>query len=294
MTQEQNTAVGGTSRVRARVYAYGVFACAVSAAGIVAGLPGRPAAHLPWLPLALFVAVVVASENLAVLLPSLTSVSPTTMAVMAALVVYTQSAPSASVVLAAAMTAAVAGLVWSLAKPGKWHLMAFNSGQMSLAAAAAAAVYLVIPRGSGLAVLVPIACAAAVFTTINVVLVIVAMSLEHSIPAREVWREIRPTTPGTVVFGILGALIGQLYTSVGPVAVVLLIGPLYIARATVLSSIRLKETKDQAIAVFLRAIKAKDAYTAAHTERVAQYTGYIGEGLGFAGKRQEVLRQAAL
>ncbi|MHB8296026.1 MAG: HD domain-containing phosphohydrolase [Acidimicrobiales bacterium] len=294
MTQDQETAGRGPSRIRARLYAYGVLASALALLALVAVTPAHPVVHLPWLPLALFVAVVVASENLAVLLPTLTGVSPTTMAVMAALVVYAQSARPSSVVLAAALTGVVAGLVWSDARRRKWHLMAFNSGQMSLGAAAAAAVYLAIPRGSGLAVLLPVTCAAASFTTINVVLVVVGTPLEHSVTFSEVWRQMRPQVPGVVVFGVLGALIGQLYASVGPVAVVLLIGPLYIARATVLSSIRLKETKDQAIAVFLRAIRAKDAYTAAHTERVAQYTGYIGEGLGFAGKRQEVLRQAAL
>jgi putative nucleotidyltransferase with HDIG domain len=46
--------------------------------------------------------------------------------------------------------------------------------------------------------------------------------------------------------------------------------------------------------VFVRALEAKDVYTARHTERVAKYAVYIGEELGLRGARLRHLRNAAL
>ena len=44
----------------------------------------------------------------------------------------------------------------------------------------------------------------------------------------------------------------------------------------------------------MRALEAKDRYTAGHVERVANFASYIGEQLGFRPSRLERLRYAAL
>lgn len=49
-----------------------------------------------------------------------------------------------------------------------------------------------------------------------------------------------------------------------------------------------------AVAGLVRALATKDAYTGEHTERVARYSSYIGEGLGLSPRKQRRLRQAAL
>jgi HD-GYP domain-containing protein (c-di-GMP phosphodiesterase class II) len=46
--------------------------------------------------------------------------------------------------------------------------------------------------------------------------------------------------------------------------------------------------------VFIRAIEAKDTYTAGHAERVAKYALYMGREMGFSPARLEHLRYAAL
>jgi putative nucleotidyltransferase with HDIG domain len=74
----------------------------------------------------------------------------------------------------------------------------------------------------------------------------------------------------------------------------LLIVPIAIARKVFASSIELKEAHEATIRVFIRAIEAKDTYTAGHAERVAKYALYMGREMGFSPARLEHLRYAAL
>jgi HD-GYP domain-containing protein (c-di-GMP phosphodiesterase class II) len=73
-----------------------------------------------------------------------------------------------------------------------------------------------------------------------------------------------------------------------------MITPVAIARLTFASFLELHEAHEATIRVFMRAIHTKDAYTGKHTERVARYSVYIGEEMGFSHARLEHLRQAAL
>jgi HD-GYP domain-containing protein (c-di-GMP phosphodiesterase class II) len=57
---------------------------------------------------------------------------------------------------------------------------------------------------------------------------------------------------------------------------------------------KLDAARDAAIAGLVRALAVKDPYTGEHTERVARYSGYIGEELGFSRRRLARLRRAAL
>jgi HD-GYP domain-containing protein (c-di-GMP phosphodiesterase class II) len=104
----------------------------------------------------------------------------------------------------------------------------------------------------------------------------------------------RPVMPNFLAFGIVGVLVGQLYSMLGLLSLVLLIVPTVIARRTYRAALDLQEAHEATIRVFLRALDAKDAYTARHTHRVALYAGYIGEELGFKAARLAHLRHAAL
>ena len=52
--------------------------------------------------------------------------------------------------------------------------------------------------------------------------------------------------------------------------------------------------RDAAVAGLVRALAVKDTYTGEHTERVARYSVWIGEELGWSRRRLARLRQAAL
>jgi HD-GYP domain-containing protein (c-di-GMP phosphodiesterase class II) len=109
-----------------------------------------------------------------------------------------------------------------------------------------------------------------------------------------VCADMYPALPNYLAFGLLGTLVGQLYANLGPLAVLLLLAPVVIARQTFSSFLELSEAHEATIKVFLRAIEAKDTYTARHTQRVCKYSLYMGEELGFSHTRMEHLRQSAL
>jgi HD-GYP domain-containing protein (c-di-GMP phosphodiesterase class II) len=55
-----------------------------------------------------------------------------------------------------------------------------------------------------------------------------------------------------------------------------------------------KSAHDETVQMLIRALEAKDSYTAGHVERVAMYSQYIGEAMNFRPARMERLRFAAL
>jgi hypothetical protein len=167
----------------------------------------------------------------------------------------------------------------------------FNCAQYLLAAAAAAAAYQELGQFGRWAAF---AGAVSGFAAVNIGLVLPGVALNYRRPPREVWADMRPALPNYFAFGFLGVLVGQIYSSLGTVAVPLLIIPAVIARKAFASFLELREAHEATMRVFVRAIEAKDPYTAGHTERVAKYALYVGEELGLSQSRLEHLRYAAL
>jgi hypothetical protein len=132
------------------------------------------------------------------------------------------------------------------------------------------------------------------FGIVNVGLVLPATVVLSGTPSRRVWADMRPALPNYLAFGLLGTFVGELYSTLGPVAVLLLLMPVVIARQTFSSYLELQSAREATIRVFVRAIEAKDTYTARHTQRVCRYSVLIGERLGFSHARLEHLRQSAL
>jgi HD-GYP domain-containing protein (c-di-GMP phosphodiesterase class II) len=104
----------------------------------------------------------------------------------------------------------------------------------------------------------------------------------------------RPAVPNLLAFGMLGIIVGRLYLQLGPLSLPLILVPAAIARATFNSYLDLRRAHDSAVNVFVRAIEAKDRYTAGHSERVAKFATYIGEEMGFTPAQLEHMRYAAL
>ncbi|MBV9411888.1 MAG: HD domain-containing protein [Acidimicrobiia bacterium] len=229
----------------------------------------------------------VAAENTSIVLPSETSVSPAFMIVMAAIAAFGQHG--------AVVGASIVGLsgVFNLdtIKRRRYTAAISNGGQYLLASAAAAATYQAL-AGVGR----PAAFAGAVlaFAIINVGLVLPQIVLDYEEPAREVWADMRPALPNYFAFGLLGVLVGVLYRSLGPTALILLVIPALVARKAFASFLELRAAHDATVKVFIKAIEAKDPYTAGHTERVAKYARYIGVELKLSATDLEHLHYAAL
>jgi len=239
-----------------------------------------------------FLAVV---TNFRVNLGSLIFVSPDLMVVMAAIAAF----PHSGTVLAAAIIGLSGGLDWKVLtrrdRP-PWAnglVVAFNCSQFMLAAVAAALVDGAFPGRGEVWVLLAALTAAVAYAVVNVLLmqfVVVAGGLSSS----QVWNDMRPALPNFFAFGLVGALVGQLYSVLGLFSLGLLVVPSLIARRTYRSTLALREARDSTIQVFLKALEVKDPYTARHTRRVAKFSCYIGEELGLKGSRLSDLRHAAL
>jgi len=219
---------------------------------------------------------------------STTRVSPRFMVVMASISAFHDR----GVMLGVIVVGLCGGLALYQLRQRRYRVLLFNCAQSMLSAAAAAGCYLGMVHRVGAVPAVVLAGLA--YAVVNVGLVLPGTVLDTGESAAAVWADIAPALPNYLAFGILGTLIGQLYEQLGPLALILLIAPVAIARTTFSAYLKVQEAHEATVAVLLRAVEAKDPYTARHTERVARYSGMIGEKLGFSRARLQTLRHAAL
>ncbi len=239
------------------------------------------------LTLAFFIALILWAEHGAVLLPSKIDVSPSFMVVMAAIAAFDER----GLVIGAAIVGACSGVSLTHLRQRRFSVVVANCTQYLVSSVGAASAY---QAGIGLPAIVRVLVTGLVFGIVNVSLVLPGIVVVHGQPARRVWADMYPALPNYLAFGLLGTFVGQLYANLGPLAVLLLLAPVVIARQTFTSFLELNEAHEATIRVFLRAIEAKDTYTARHTQRVCNYSLAMGEKLGFSHQRLEHLRQSAL
>lgn len=259
---------------------------AAAAVLLVGSLTLRPDLPEP-VTLAFFVALILWAKHGAVLLPSNIDVSPSFMVVMASIAAFGDRGP----VLGAALVGLCCGLTLATIRERRFAALVANCSQYLLSAVAAAETYRL---GVGLPTLPRVLLTGLAFGVVNVGLVLPFTVILNGAETRRVWADMRPALPNYLAFGLLGTFVGQLYATLGPLAVLLLLVPVVIAREAFGSYLQLSEAHEATIDVFLRAIEAKDDYTARHTRRVCRYSLYMGEELGFSHQRLEHLRQAAL
>jgi hypothetical protein len=188
----------------------------------------------------------------------------------------------------------VGGIPLSTIRRGRLTTALFNAAQILLASAAAAIAFEVVGGSAGDRLAIGAVAAALAYAAVNVGLVIPGVVLETELSPRQVWADMRPTFPSYMAFGLFGILVGWLERSLGIVAIPLLLVPVTIARAVFASYLELHASHEAAVRTLVRAIEAKDRYTAGHSARVARYAEYIGVELGCSPSRLEHLRYAAL
>lgn len=266
-------------------------ALAVGALGtaVALGLTGPAPAALP---LALFCALVIFSEERTVQLPSGVGITATFMVGMAAVVVFRDQGTLLGPLLVGMATG-----VGVLRRPRRWPWAVFNAGANGLAHVAAAAAFWLVPqsviREMPVALLGSLPPAAA-FVFVSLLLIGGSFIVDGSRTAREVVADFAPSTVQVLPFAVLGVFLGRLYLDVGPVVVLLIVVPIMVAREVFAAQLEVRAAHEATVRMLIRALEAKDRYTAGHAERVARYALYIGEELGFGPARLERLRFAAL
>lgn len=249
------------------------------------------------LPLVLLGALSIFAEHRSLIHESGASTSAGLMVHTAAIVVFVAEGGPAGPVIVAGLGALYLEHLRSLRRDGMWKLVLYNIGGFALPAGAAMAAYAWIADQVALTPLVlalvsvPVAL---VFSTVNLVLLVPAASLRTGEPVRDVFLEMRATYAQAIPFALLGVFVGRLYLDVGPVMVPILVAPILIARQAFTSYVELKRGNDATVQTLIRALEAKDRYTAGHVERVARFALYVAEELGFSSARRERLRSAAL
>jgi diguanylate cyclase (GGDEF)-like protein len=187
------------------------------------------ASHSDWpdpVALVVFGALMIWAENVSVLLPTQTRVSPGFMVVMASLAAFRHD----GAVVGAALVACSGGLVLNQLRRRRHRVVAFNCAQYLLAASAAAWTSDAL-AAHGAAGVVAYVVAGVVYAAVNIALVLPVISAETGASVRALWTDMAPTFPNYLAFGLLGILIGRLYHHWGVLSVVVLVTPLVVARS---------------------------------------------------------------
>jgi hypothetical protein len=278
---------------------YKAYVCLLAAAAVCAALffDRSSADWSHWYILAALAALVFISENLAFELPLLGSVSLAFAFDYAALL-YAGPQAAALVALAGAVT------ISEIRERKPFWLMLLNIVQLPLVVLLAGLVYLGlggVPLGmSGseqVAVpVLPSLAAAAVFFSLNVLIVSIGIALYRSLSLREIWR-LQHTANYLASFvglALLGALMAKLIDAAGWMGIALLLLPLAVARQTFQVYQNLSRAYRETIRSLIAAIEAKDPYTRGHSERVAGYAQLIGEATSLPAQTAKTLEFAAL
>jgi hypothetical protein len=245
------------------------------------------------LPVVLLGALFALAENRIVLLSNDVSMSASYMLGMAAIVVL---APSGAV-LGPLIVGACGALYVPHIRERKWALMLLNVGILGLPLLVASTLYELLPSsvtssvGWLLLAAVPVGLT---FSLFNFVFIVPAVATRSTGNVGSLVREFWVTDLQIYPFAVLGIVLGRMYLSLGAWIVPLFIAPILIARQVFGSYLQLRAQQEATLGTLVRALEAKDRYTAGHVERVAKFADYMGRGLEMKPSELERLRYVAL
>lgn len=179
--------------------------------------------------------------------------------------------------------------------------MVFNVAQFATAAAFAALAFVGVSSLSGQvfpagpSVLVAL-LAGLVYVLVNFVLVSGVVALASGEPVESALasavRMVAMQFPYTGI-SILAAVLLRA-GGIGPLLLVLLFLPVFIARSGLAAFERVEDAYDRLVRTFVTAIEVKDLYTRGHSERVAELSVHVAEQLGIPYQERRLTRYAAL
>lgn len=184
---------------------------------------------------------------------------------------------------------------------------AFNAGQFGLATLAAGGVYTVAGgsfdvgslRGGQYVgqLVVPLILATVAQCVVNAALVAVAVHLHEGVRARTVFLDMLRQGGSTYVgYGIFAILLAVLWVSadIGPLAAVLVLAPLYVARWAWAQHAEEQKAYDRTVRALVGAVETKDLYTRGHSERVSAASVLVAGRIRMDPGRTEMLRFAGI
>ena len=185
-----------------------------------------------------------------------------------------------------------------------WFKRAFNVSQMALSALAAGLLFQTIPGHAveGFStvhfpqVLPAVVLAGIAFSVLNSVLVALVIGLSTKLPlARVWWGGMSEMAAPSLGYGLIGLMIAVLWAGgVGPVAGLLVLAPMLIARWAFQQYAAQHQAYEATVGSLIQAVETKDYYTRGHSERVAKASVMIAQQLGMREDRLEMLRYAGM
>ncbi|MDX1621818.1 MAG: HD-GYP domain-containing protein, partial [Nitriliruptorales bacterium] len=203
--------------------------------------------------------------------------------------------------LAVASTAAL-GLVVAIRNRRRWLVRALvNTGQFALSAYAGAMVFgwlggipgdlstIISAEGLGRTL-----AAALALTTVNYLCVAAAIALDRHERVTDTFASMMAQTASLQVVYVGLSVVAAALIEIDPVALVLLLVPLLVARYGLLGFQEQAEAYDRMVRAFVKAIEVKDGYTKGHAERVAELSELVAVELGRPYDDQVMARYGAL
>jgi len=145
--------------------------------------------------------------------------------------------------------------------------------------------------------LLPFMAAGVVLCATNGVLVTGIISLTQDVPVRTVWRgTLAHSAVPYIGYGLFGLMLAILWepAGIGPLAAVLLLLPLYIARWAFAQYAEEQHAYDRTVRTLIAAVETKDLYTRGHSERVAAASVLIARQTKMDEDRVSALRYAGM
>ena len=181
---------------------------------------------------------------------------------------------------------------------------AFNAAQFILMAFAGGVVYIAL--GGVLAdsftshdfagsVLAPMALSSLVAMVVNALLIIGIMRWAEHVSALSVWRTVfSGSLLPYLAYGLLGLLMAVLWSVGSPLAAILVVIPILVARWAYQQYAEQLNAYEATIRSLVKAVETKDAYTRGHSERVSRASVLIARHRGMTEDRVALLGYAGI
>jgi HD domain-containing protein/MASE9 protein len=196
----------------------------------------------------------------------------------------------------------VGAVTYAKARP--WFKRMFNGSQMAVSAFLSGLLYNALPGAAGVGFtdarfpdcLPAVLVAGVAFFVLNNFFVAYVIKLSAGVSLLSVWwGGVGELAFSSFGYGMIGLIMAVLWTGgVGPVAALLVLAPLLIARWAFQQYGEQHKAYEATVASLIRAVETKDYYTRGHSERVAEASVMLAEQLGMREDRLEMLHYAGM
>jgi diguanylate cyclase (GGDEF)-like protein len=221
-----------TAAQSAKVVSVATLAAAL-AAGIISLVFGPGAPEV--LPLVIFASLVVLSANVVLKLPTRVGIDPGLILVLAAVVALDHRGE----VIGALLVGASGALVVKAFRSRRSTAIAYNLGQLTLSAGAAAVVFQAIGASLPEPVTYPLTVLA--YVVCNAAMVVNFAAIRSGTSRWSVLNGLWATLVNCFVFGLVGTLIGKLYVVAGPWSLLAVLAPVIVARTVFVSIVGFRQ-----------------------------------------------------